>query len=218
MKRMLLFKITKLENVAFLSLLDYRRCIMRTINRAKLKYKLSLGYNPHENIYFTPPIPLGIESYCEYVYFDCDENPDFFQNEFNKNAPNGLKILKIKQINEKLNFNDIIKYVKYEIRWNNNLIDYNLNFYLERKSIIKDYKSKEHNKSVDIRPLIYEINEVENGINAYLMFGETTLKPNLFIEDFVNFFNLSDDFIVLKTNIYNVKDKKLIDFDEIFNV
>lgn len=84
-------KITKLNELKFISHLDWQNLIIKTFRRMGLKLALSNGFSPIPKISFSPAIPLFIESECEFVYFELthplDENfPKNFENSISENV------------------------------------------------------------------------------------------------------------------------------------
>lgn len=84
-------KITKLNELKFISHLDWQNLIIKTFRRMGLKLALSNGFSPIPKISFSPAIPLFIESECEFVYFELthalDENfPLNFKNSISENV------------------------------------------------------------------------------------------------------------------------------------
>jgi radical SAM-linked protein len=60
-------KYSKKGKARFLSHLDTIRIIGRAIRAASLPIAYSKGHNPHQELSFGPPLPLGMTSCCEYV-------------------------------------------------------------------------------------------------------------------------------------------------------
>lgn len=60
-------KIQKLDQLKFISHLDWLRMIYRAVSRAKIPVAYSQGFNPKARISFSPALPLFSESVGEYV-------------------------------------------------------------------------------------------------------------------------------------------------------
>ncbi len=58
---------SKREHMRFLSHLDVMKMLHMAMRRAKIPVAFSQGYNPHPRISFGPPLPVGTESYAEYL-------------------------------------------------------------------------------------------------------------------------------------------------------
>lgn len=60
-------KITKEEEIRFISHLDYTRTIERAVRRAKLPAAYSEGFNPHMKFSFASALAVGVTSSAEYM-------------------------------------------------------------------------------------------------------------------------------------------------------
>ncbi len=70
---MLIFKYTKTGTSSLVSHLDNLRAVTYLLRRAGVRAEYSQGFNPHMELGFSPPIPLGVESLAEYVSVRTDE-------------------------------------------------------------------------------------------------------------------------------------------------
>ena len=88
-------KFLKGEQVKYISHLDLMRTVIRVIRRAHIPVAYSQGFNPHQEISFGAPLPLGVTSEAEYVDIKMAEDlePEVLVETFNKNAPDGIKML-----------------------------------------------------------------------------------------------------------------------------
>ena len=97
-------KVTKLNELRYLSHLDWQSLIIKTFRRMGLKLAMSQGFNPTPRISLSPALPIFIESDCELVNFQTyealDEN---FLEKFKKYSPNGIKIISFNEIKEDAN-------------------------------------------------------------------------------------------------------------------
>ena len=60
-------KFTKTGRAKYISHLDMLKIFTRTARRIGLKMEYSQGFNPHEEIVFSAPLPLGMTSEAEYA-------------------------------------------------------------------------------------------------------------------------------------------------------
>lgn len=60
----------------YISHLDLCRTMRTAFNRAKTPVRYSEGYNPHPRMTFSPPLPLGAQSVCEYMDLQVPEDTD----------------------------------------------------------------------------------------------------------------------------------------------
>jgi len=68
-------KITKGEELRFISHLDYVRAITRAVRRAKLPAAYSEGFNPHMKVAFASALAVGVTSEAEYMDLDMVDQP-----------------------------------------------------------------------------------------------------------------------------------------------
>lgn len=89
-------KFLKGEQIKYISHLDLMRTIHRVIRRAHIQVAYSQGFNPHQEISFGAPLPLGVTSEAEYVDIKMavDVKPEDLVRIFNENAPEGVKMLR----------------------------------------------------------------------------------------------------------------------------
>lgn len=64
---MIVLKFTKTSTSALAAHVDTLRAVTYLLRRAQLDVEYSQGFNPHIELGFSPPLPLGVESYAEYV-------------------------------------------------------------------------------------------------------------------------------------------------------
>ena len=62
-------KLTKLNELKFLSHLDWQNLILKSLRRTGVSFALTEGFNKVPKISFSPALPLFIESKCELVNF-----------------------------------------------------------------------------------------------------------------------------------------------------
>lgn len=87
-------KITKGEELRFISHLDYVRAITRAIRRAKLPAAYSEGFNPHMKTAFASALALGVVSYAEYMDLEMEKYiaPDEVTKRLNEVLPRGIEV------------------------------------------------------------------------------------------------------------------------------
>ncbi|HPJ15003.1 MAG TPA: TIGR03936 family radical SAM-associated protein, partial [Spirochaetota bacterium] len=132
--------------------------IRRAFTSASFPVSYTQGFNKHEKISASFPIPLGIESECElidaevYTSFDCDE----MKNEINASLPVGLTLLSIDKT-AKANLMRIGASSVYVIKGADNE---KMKMYLESDSVyMKESKGKVREISVKEAVLNYEFKD-----------------------------------------------------------
>ena len=79
----------------YISHLDLLRTFTRSIHRAGLPVRYSQGFNPHQLITFSLPLPIGVTSETEFVDIDFEDtvSGDEIISALNRNLPPDIKIL-----------------------------------------------------------------------------------------------------------------------------
>lgn len=222
-------KFTKESDIKFISHLDLMRTIQRVIRRAQLPIEYSQGFNPHMSLSIAQPLSVGIYSEGEYMDIVLTEEIDEkeIMDRFNKNAPLGIKIRNVIQVQSKLNEKKIpqimalLDAASYQItiKYNetsNLLQDINSIMSMEQWNIVKRSKSGE--KEVNIKPLVkefkYEISGDNIKINAQIACGSReNLSPEL-LSDFIKAhsrFAKDEAFVdILRKDMYALIGDKLV--------
>jgi radical SAM-linked protein len=94
-------KYEKRHKMRFLSHRDLIRTFHRAFKRAGLSLDYSRGFHPHPKLRFSLPIPLGVESLCEYLDFDLKgpgPEPEQVKQNLAKTLPEGLNPMNLQEI------------------------------------------------------------------------------------------------------------------------
>ena len=85
--------------------LDLLRVFQSAIRRAKLPVAYSMGFNPHQRLSFAMPLPVGMDSVCEYMEILLDKKDEGDEPveimALDKKLPDGLRILSVYEVSEK---------------------------------------------------------------------------------------------------------------------
>lgn len=86
----------------YISHLDLMRTFQRAFKRAGIDIKHSEGFNPHPNLSFALPLPVGMESVCEILDFETitPVSKDCI-SVLNSAMPEGIKITEIRAMGRK---------------------------------------------------------------------------------------------------------------------
>ncbi len=98
-KRRLKFSKTGMSK--YISHLDLLRCFTRSIMRSGLPVEYSQGFNPHQKMTFSLPLPVGVTSECEYVdisFEDGKVTDEEIKERLNLNLPPDIRILSVSDI------------------------------------------------------------------------------------------------------------------------
>lgn len=212
-------KFSKTGNVKFIGHLDVMRYFQKLIRRAGLDVKYTQGFHPHQIMSFTYPLSVGIESVGE--YFDIETNskidPEYAVKVLNEHSVEDIQVLKYIQLP------DDAKKSMALLAGADYLIDMDfdettITEFLNQDQIEVLKKTKKSEKMVDIRPLIYKIENRDGKLFMQLAHGSVAnLKPGLVIDALSKFAKVDRPEFVKMTRLemYYEKDGKLIPLEEV---
>ena len=93
----MVIKFSKTLTSALVAHVDTLRAVGYALRRANVDVTYSQGYNPHMELAFSSPIPLGVESLCEYLCVDCSDTE--ILDKLNPVCPQGLHFDKVYNCN-----------------------------------------------------------------------------------------------------------------------
>lgn len=177
---MLTFKFRKTGAAAFISHVDAMRHITRTIRRAGIEAAYSQGFNPHMNVYLSPPMPLGFESLCEYCTIDTKEGAQKFMRLYNAHCLKGMECLEAVEVRANPNIAAAAAAALYEIE-SPALRDISDELLRGRFTITEEKDGNSAEK--DISGGILSIERTQGGISALLKYGNMgNLRIDRFLE------------------------------------
>ena len=112
-------KLTKLNELKFLSHLDWQNLILKSLRRTNVHFALSEGFNKVPKISFSPALPLFVESECELVNFvtTAPLSKDLGTN-FKNSAPDNLRVIELKNLENDgrrmLSLDNLIQWAQYQ--------------------------------------------------------------------------------------------------------
>ncbi len=188
-------KLTKLNELKFISHLDWQNLILKTLKRTGVKQALSEGFNPTPKISFSSALPLFIESECELVNFvTFEELPPNFIELFHKNTSKNVRILdlyKYKSSQKKPEPLDIlIQWARYEAKTTKGIpktedLEYNINKYLLSDGLfIKKINKKGIEKNIDYKNSVNSVELIDDVVVFTLKTGQGEI-PSLRADEFL---------------------------------
>lgn len=95
------------------------RLFERAFRRASIPIKYSEGFNPQPRLSIGNPLALGIASCSEYMDIQLQEKmpEEVFINKANAQLPEGIRIIKVKYIDESKSLSSLISWSCYEIKF-----------------------------------------------------------------------------------------------------
>ena len=212
-------KFSKTGNVKFIGHLDVMRYFQKLIRRAGLDVKYTQGFHPHQIMSFTSPLSVGIESVGE--YFDIETNseidPEYAVKVMNEHTVDDIKVLKY------INLPDDAKKSMALLAAADYLVDMEFNNqsiadFLNQNIIEVLKKTKKSEKMVDIKPLIYKLENRNGKLFMQLAHGSVSnLKPGLVLDALCEFTkNDRPEYVrMTRTEMYYEKDGKLTPLEEV---
>ena len=168
----LLMRFQKSEDVKFISHLDMQRLFQRALRRAKLPCTYSQGFNPHLNISFACALPVGISSLCEYVEVSLEHfvAPQEAMRRLNEVLPKGVSVTAAVEPDDNYpNVGSVIILAEYAFTPETDA-DHSeiISSITLKESIEIEKKTKKGLATVNIRPMIHRLKQVDGAIMATL--------------------------------------------------
>ncbi len=185
-------RITKAGMMKYLSHLEYIRVIERALRRTGLPLEFSEGFHPAPKFSFSPAIPVGVESFAEYMditlAFSLD--PEDVMERLNNVLPDGISVASAEEIPLKAtSVSNLITEFKYEVK-----IDAGLSPNISER--VKEYNSAssfpvylEHKeKEIDVKKVIPRLSISGEVLKFGIMLnaGSGGINPVLFIKTLLN--------------------------------
>ena len=186
MPKTIRIKFLKTGSLQYISHLDLHRLINRALVRAGIPIWYTKGFNPHAKMVFALPLPVGVESVCEYLDLKIDKDipNDDVKELLNKQLTSELQVIEVYDPQTK--FAEISK-AEYRI-----LLDSvnaspelagKINEFFSTKPIMMTKKTKSGEKEIDITENIHAFKAAFCGecgkikICATLTAGSESLSP-----------------------------------------
>ena len=179
----------------FVGHLDTMRYFQKAIRRAELPVAFSGGYSPHMIMSFAAPLGVGTTSMGEYFDMELTEKVPTAEIEDRLNAVmvEGITISSARQVEDgkASTAMAIVAAADYFVafrpgkepcgNWQEKLADF-----LAQKDITVTKKTKRSEKTVDIRPFIYQMEACDSGVFMQLASASSNYtKPELVMDTFV---------------------------------
>ena len=182
-------KFKKYGSLMYVSHLDTAKTMQRIMLRAGIDIWYSEGFNPQPKIVFGVPLPVGVESQCEFMdikinsYMSCEE----IASRLSASFPEEMKVIDVYIPEQKLK--NII-YIDYEMEITSPSVNEGTADVIKKllsEDLFVTKKSKGAEKEINIRDYIKSFDvKNENGnikINAILCGGgDKNINPELIIE------------------------------------
>lgn len=188
----IIVRLTKGDEVRFVSHLDIQRLLQRAFRRGEIPLAYSNGFNPHPQMSFATALSTGYTSDAEWVEvkLDADMTADEFIARVNPVMPKGFAIGEAMCIEDKLpSLTALLESAEYELTFGKNTDGARLTEGVKKllsNEIIVDKRTKGGMKKVDIRPQVFSAQVVERGEGVVLVLkGALTAAGSMNVELFM---------------------------------
>ena len=200
---------------AYISHLDLMRLFQRSFKRAGLPLTHTKGFNPRPSVSIALPMSLGVESVCELLDFDLEEEGftcDEIRERLNQNLTEGVRILEVYDNGAKLKH---LAYLSCELtlEYDGGISDdaqTRLCELFALPELIVEKKGKNGITQQNIIPMIQEISVEAKNFNELRMHAQIccqnpTLNPSQLIAAITKYQPaLEPDFVrICRREIYN---------------
>lgn len=188
-------KFKKYGALRFIGHLDVMRFFQKAIRRAHIPIAYTGGYSPHMIMSFAAPLGVGTTSLGEYFDMELTEKVPTAEIEDRLNAVmvEGVTISSARQVEDgkASTAMALVAAADYFVafrpgkepcgNWQEKLADF-----LAQKEITVTKKTKRSEKTVDIRPFIYQMEACDSGVFMQLASASSNYtKPELVMDTFV---------------------------------
>lgn len=204
-------KFSKTGMGKYISHLDLLRTFTRAIHRAELPVRYSQGFNPHQLITFSLPLPIGVTSETEFVDVDFEDSADNAEimKRLNENLPPDIKILSVSMPECKANDITAARYT-ITVRAADGISEENIArfFALEDIPVVK--KTKKGEKTVNLHEYIKRWSVTECTAQRAVLDvtlaagGAANIKPEFLVAELEKFLGIGelDGFDIHRTQIF----------------
>ena len=171
-------KFSKHGNTRYVGHLDMMRYFQKAMRRADIPIRYSEGYSPHQIMSFAAPLGMCVESDAEYMDIETTEpvEADDAIRRLNEAMCEGVRILGWKVMP------DDSKTAMSQVEAADYLVlcdDVNLSPIDAPEIIVEKQNKKGEIRKTDIKPLIYSIKKVPDGVFMHIAQGSSNnLKPD----------------------------------------
>lgn len=193
----------KIGDKIFISHLDLMRLFERALRRCQIPFSMSKGFNPRPKLSLPLALGLGIKGLDEILELELDEwiIPDEVTKMLRPQLPDGIEIstAEIVQPLDNARPMDVVYMVIFERSKPPDIIA--IKELLDRKTINVIRSGSKGSKSVDLRPSIINITDIENGVIFHIRIKkEGMARP----EEILNLLGVRLDADVIKIVRTNV--------------
>lgn len=203
-------KFRKFGRMKYIGHLDLMRYFQKAIRRAGIDIRYSEGFHPHMIMSFAAPIGVGMQSEGEYFDIEVHSMPSVTEAvlALNSQMADGIDVISCTILDDQAKKSmSLVEAARYRYLYREDagphpsaseLRDAIRRFYTEADSIEVTKKTKKSERTLDLKPLIYEFSVCEDGddygFELFLSAGSTdNIKPELVLTAFYDSLDLTFD-------------------------
>ena len=184
----------------FIGHLDMVRYFQKAMRRAQIPAAFTKGYSPHMVMSFAHPLGVGLTSEAEYIDVELKERISSKQaiKQLGQVMAEGVEVFCFVEIAPEKKFSGMTivaaaDYLVPKEALDTVVIDEKMvDAFIGQKEILITKQTKRSEKIVDIKPMIYKLEVVPEGIFMQVATGsKENLKPSLVMEAFFAFMESS---------------------------
>ncbi len=213
-------RFSKSGMMKYIGHLDMVRYFQKVNRRAQVDVAYSEGFSPHQKMSFAAPLSVGALSQGE--YFDMEVNSTKSSKEMielmNTQNVEGVSILSYKLLPDNAkNAMSIVAAADYKVYtdlFGKDVLD----AFMAQEEVVVLKKTKKSEKEVNIRPMIFELSLVDDGIFMKVAQGSASnLKPELVMESLAKFSAITLPSMITyeRLDMYCEENGKLVSLDDI---
>ena len=214
-------KFSKTGMGKYISHLDLLRAFTRAITRAELPVRYTQGFNPHQIITFSLPLPIGVTSETEFVDIDFEDSANNSQimEKLNENLPPDIRIISVGAL---LHSASDICLADYEITLKapENIDASIVTGFFSKDNVSVMKKTKKGDKEVNLMDYINNVGTLDFAQNEVKMMitlsagGAMNIKPDIMISALERELGYEfDEVYIHRTKIYVNENDKICEME-----
>lgn len=211
---MIVCRYRKRGTYAFVPHVDVLRALCMAIRRSRADIAFSEGFNPHMLLKLSSPLPLGVESDCEYLAAASTDAPDAFAEKLNRTLPDELRILCAARADRANPAADIAA-AEYEIVLPGFDCAALARAVTEADAFAVSYTDRGETVTRDVRARIYSLSGAGDILRAVLGYGNANVRADRLAAQLCGG-RLPKNAVILKKKMYTMLGGGLVDADKIY--
>ncbi len=206
-------KITKENEMRYISHLDWQNTIVKTLYRSGLNLCFSQGFNPTPKFSLGIALPIFVESKCELIDIEIYDNLDneVLKETLNKVLPKNIKILSAEKIEKSTKAIDILaQWALYSfeplrkgILQNQDLVYIKDKISSSNEIFIKKINKKGIKKLVNIKPSIKSAEVSKDKLLMILKTGQSEEIPSVKPDDVIKLYKPDVNFKIVREAFFD---------------